>query len=182
MVRSAAVAAVAAALWAGGRELPRRPRRYLVLWGGGSASLLMYHNKMSPVAAVLRRYGVNVDVYVYKTTVKGRKYPRWKLVIRDSRVGRALTRYTRPDKLRRLLLRHWRVVLEVVNAMGRVVAWRRLLDTYPRARLLRGLGIRPFNRDVYWKWQMKAITRYLKPNWRGWLYVVRKLREDTWMY
>ena len=50
------------------------------------------------------------------------------------------------------------------------------------------VGIKPFSYSVYEKWRDRRIVRFLKPNWRGWLYrkllaveeELRRLREELW--
>jgi len=154
------VVALATALIASGRELPARPTRYLVLWCGGRW-----------LAEALRRHGVMVEAYRYRTTVKGRKYERWKLVVRDERLTARLAKLSSDAaKLSALLRRFEGVVVDVLAAMKRMRGWMRLLDLIPRGTLMRWFGIRPFNYVVYKAWADHAIVRAIKPNWRGWLY------------
>ena len=62
------------------------------------------------------------------------------------------------------------VVLDVLSHMSRLRGWRRLRSLFPRRRLLRWFGIKPFNYAVYDRWRSYKIVRLLKPDWRGWLY------------
>jgi len=163
-----AVVALAAALVAGGRELPSRPTRYLVLWGGGPQ-----------LAGTLAGRGVRVEVHSYWTTVGGRRYRRYKLVVRDERLTARLARLA-GDKARlsALMRRFGDVVLSVLGNMKRMRGWRKLLDLIPRGTLMRWFGIRPFNYRRYKLWADRAIVRAIKPDWRGWLFL--RLRYGNW--
>lgn len=179
----AGVVALATVFVAGGRELPRSPSRYLVVWGGG-VKRGRYGGRIvsrgSPLAEVLRRYGVPVEEYRYRTTVKGRSYTRYKLVIRDTGVTSALSRLSRDMvRVRRLMKRFENVVLEVLSVMGRIKGWRILLNLIPWNRLRRWFGIKPFDYQRYLRWRNFAIVRYLKPNWRAWFYVKLKHVEGS---
>lgn len=101
-------AAIGAALLASGRRLPARPRRYLVFWGGGLNGLL-------PVA--LQELGVPVEVSVYSTTVRGRRYRRYKIVVRDAVATRRLVAWDRAGVLGRMIRRYWQAVLPVVSSV-----------------------------------------------------------------
>ena len=190
-----AVVALATVLVASGRELPEKPTRYLVIWGRGVARFRdtfgWYRLTAvgSPLANVLRKYGVQVEEYKYTTTVKGRRYVRYKLIVRDERLTARLARLRNDEiKLRRLLKRFENIVLDVLFHMGRIRGWRNLLDLIPWRRLMKWFGIKPFNYNTYVKWRDRKIVRFLKPNWRGWLYrkllavekELRRLREDLW--
>ena len=187
-----AVVALATVLLAGGMELPRRPTRYLVLWGRGvkkTRGVVGWYRATtdkSPLAEVLRKYGVEVEEHRYYTTVKGRRYVRYKLVVRDERLTARLARLARDEaRLRRLLKRFENVVLDVLAHMGRIRGWRNLLDLVPWSRLRRWFGIKPFNYRTYDRWRNYAIARFLKPNWRAWLYrkllaIEERLKSETW--
>ncbi|OWJ54729.1 hypothetical protein [Pyrodictium delaneyi] len=53
---------------------------------------------------------------------------------------------------------------------------------------MRWFCIKPFKYAVYNKWRDRRIVRFLKPDWRGWLYrkllaveeELRRLREEAW--
>ena len=187
-----AVVALAAALVASGRRLPEKPTRYLVLWGRGVRKVRTFVGWRrvitdgSPLAGVLRKYGVPVEEHRYTTTVRGARYVRYKLIVRDERLTARLARLARDEaRLRRMLKRFENIVLDVLAHIRRITGWRALLDLIPVARLRRWLGIKPFNYRIYDRWRNHAITRFLKPNWRAWLYrrllaVEEKLKSDTW--
>ena len=152
--------ALAAVLAAGGRELPTKPTRYLVLWGGGHR-----------LAEALRRYGVEAEVHTYHTTVKGRRYERYKLIVRDERLTGRLAKLASDRARLRALMRRFRdVVLDVLASLKRMAGWRKLLELVPAALLMRWFGIRPFRLTTYRRWRNRAIVRHLKPNWRAWLF------------
>jgi len=154
------VVALVAVLAAGGRELPTKPTRYLVLWGGGHR-----------LAQVLERYGVRAEVHAYQTTVNGRKYERFKLIVRDVRITGRLARLAGDRARLKALMRRFKdVVLGVLAALRRMAGWRKLLELVPATLLMRWLGIRPFSLPTYRRWRNRAIARHLKPNWRGWLF------------
>lgn len=155
---NAGVVALATLLYASGRPLPRRPRRYLVLWGR--------------VGWILRKYGVAAEEHAYWTAVRGRRYRRYKVVVRDEAVTATLARLDEA-KLRRLMLRFESVTRDVLRGMRRISGWHGLVRLLPRARLLRWFGVKPFNYMVYAEWRNRTIVRRLKPNWRAWLYVMR---------
>lgn len=122
------------------------------------------YSKASPLAEVLRRYGVSVEEHAYYTMVKGEKYRRFKLVVRDESATRRLAALARSEvKLRRLMKRFESAVQEVLFCMGRIRGWRRLLDLIPARRLRRWLGIKPFKLSVYNQWRYRKIARRLKP-------------------
>jgi len=165
---SEAVVALAAALVAGGRELPSRPTRYLVLWGGGPQ-----------LAGALAGHGVKAEVHSYWTTVGGRRYRRYKLVVRDERLTARLAGLAGDKARLSALMRRFRdVVLDVIGAVKRMAGWRKLLELVPASLLRRLLGIKPFRRGVYRAWRNRAIARHLKPDWRGWLFL--RLRYGNW--
>jgi hypothetical protein len=184
--------ALATVLVASCRELPTRPTRYLVLWGRGikkTRGFLGWRQvivKGSPLAEVLRKYGVDIEEHQYTTTVNGRKYIRFKLIVRDEKLTGELARLARNEaRLRRLMKRFENIVLDVLSHMGRIRGWRKLVKLFPYQRLARWFGIRPFNYRVYDRWRNHAITRFLKPNWRAWLYrkllaVHESFRADSW--
>jgi len=154
------VVALATVLAAGGREFPAKPTRYLVLWGGGHR-----------LAEVLGKYGVEAEVHTYQTTVRGRRYGRYKLIVRDEKITGRLARLAGDRaRLSALMRRFGDVVVDVLGALKRLAGWRKLLELVPARLLRRWLGIKPFRRGVYRRWRNRAITRHLKPNWRGWLY------------
>ena len=160
-----------------------RPNRYLVLWGGGVKRTLTIWGRHtaigSALADVLREYGVDVEVRKYSTTVKGRKYVRYKLIIRDIKLTARLARLAKnPIKLRRLMRRYGNVVADVLAHMGRLRGWRALLAMFPRATLKRWLGIRPFRYGTYIMLRNLAIVRHLKPNRRGMMYKLIRMTEE----
>lgn len=161
------VIALATLLIASGRPLPRRPVRYLVLW--------------SSMGYTLERYGVNVEIKTYKTKVYGKKYKRYKVIVRDVKITAKLARLARNEiKLRRMLKRHEKIVLDVLYKMDKMFGWRNFLRLIPHARLLRWFGIKPFNFEKYFMWKNRAIVRHIKPNWRAWAYKRRMYAEEGW--
>lgn len=166
--------ALATALIASGRGLPRRRRRYLVLWAGGRT---VPGGRGSRLATILRLHGVDVEEHEYYTAVGDRRYRRFKLVVRDERL---LARLAELDevRLRRLMKRYEGVVRSVLASMGRV-RWEGILALVPESRLKRWLGIKPFSRDVYMMWRNRTVTRRLKPDWRAWVYVRREVALKT---
>ena len=188
----AGIVALATVLVASGRELPGRPTRYLVLWSRGVARFKGFIGwsritvKGSPLADVLRKYGVSVEEHQYYTTVKGRRYTRYKLIIRDEKLTAKLSRLAKDEaRLRRLMKRFENIVLDVLAHMSRMRGWRKLLDIMPWSRLMRWFGIKPFNYRTYDRWRNYKIVKFLKPNWKGWLYrkllaVDEALKAETW--
>jgi len=172
-----AVVALATVLVASGRGLPEKPTRYLVIWGRGVAKTRTFLGwgrlavKGSPLASVLRKYGVPVEEHRYTTMVKGRRYTRYKLVVRDVKLTARLASLAgNTAKLRRLLKRYENIVLDVLFHMGKIRGWRILTKLIPWTRLMRWFGVRPFNYRVYDKWRDRRIVRHIKPDSRGWLY------------
>jgi len=153
-----AAVVLATTLIAGGRPLPTRTRRYLIIWAKSSAKLL-------------DKYKVKYEKHVYHTTVEGEKYTRYKLVVRDVKATRILAKLAKnKTKLKRVLKRYENVVKEVLQASARHTGWRTITNYIPSSRLRRWFGIRPFDYFTYEKHRNRAIVKLLKPDWRGWLY------------
>ena len=139
------------------------------------------------MSRTLEWYGVQHDYRVYRTTVRGRRYWRTKIIIRDTSITALLATWARRKRLfRSILERYKNVVLSVWRAMRIRTA---ILEHLPASLLREWLGIRPYNPMTYYDWRNRAVTRLLKPNWRGWLYMKRlmarikeeaELMKDRW--
>ena len=181
MARPAGVALLAAALLAGGRELPRRPRRYLVLWGGARGRVYIYiggRARYSPLVYFLKEIGgVKLEQHVYSTTVKGRRYKRYKIVVRDYAATRKLAELARnPARLKRWLLRYRDLVMKMLATLARIPRIWNVLKFYSIRWVKKQMGIRPFRYDRYSTWRTKKIARELSPNW-GKMKVVRWVKQ-----
>ena len=125
----------------------------------------------SPLARVLSKYGVNVEEHRHSTTVKGRRYAHYKLIMRDERVAAVLARLAKDEsRLRWLMKRFENVVLDVLAHMDRMRSWKALLDLLPWSRLGRWFRIKPFDCTTYEPWRNRKIVLFLKLSWRVWLY------------
>ncbi|OWJ54730.1 hypothetical protein [Pyrodictium delaneyi] len=109
-----------------GRKHSNKPARYFVVWGRGVAKFrgTFGWRRMfvegSPLASTLRKYGVPVEEYRYNTTVKGRRYTRYKLIVRDEKLTARLARLVQNMvKLRRLLERRENIVLMFYSTWAR---------------------------------------------------------------
>jgi len=111
------------------------------------------------------KYGVRATLHSYWTTVNGRRYRRYKIVVRDPRVTGWLARRRRYKRLRRLFHRYKHVVFEVLTKKPKV--YYRVHRFIPRTIVMAAYGIKPFN---YWRYREnmhREVVKRLKPNWRA---------------
>ena len=168
-VRKGALALAVALLASGrGRRSPGR-RRYLILWGGKEG-----------LARALREYGVKTELRSYTTIVKGRRYTRTVIIVRDPQATEeASMLLANPRRLARLASMNPEVVGVVLYSIKRMHGWRDVVDVLPRATLYKILGIKPFNYSLYKLWRHRRIATAVKPNWRAWFYVMKLKRANA---
>ena len=187
MARPAGVALLAATLLAGGRELPKRPRRYLVLWGGARGRVYIYiggrAHRLPLVYYLAEIGGVKLEVRKYTTTVRGRRYDRYKIIVRDYAATRKLAELARDEaRLRRWLVRYRTLVMRMLACMARVPNIMNVLRFYDLRWVRRWMGIRPFDYTKYHIWRTKKVARELSPSW-GRMKVARwaaRMREESY--
>jgi len=170
VARSSAVAAVAALLIAtrGPQGIPGERAEVIRIWGCGKDPLVNVYD-------ALKNIGVSVEVRKYTTTVKGRRYRRCLLVIRDRKLVSRIRRAARKGKLAGMIRRSWKAVSYVLSR-AKLRRWRDLAAMLPEPVLKRITGVRPFDKEIYVSWRHKLLARELRPGrWRVYLFV-RKLK------
>lgn len=157
--------AVAAALYARDISPPSRPRGYYPLWFGKVRG-----EKECLLGEVLRKYGVNVDVFTYTTVVKGKKYARCKVVVRDKKtISRVSRLFANRAELIRAMKRFENIVVEVFGAIGRM-RWRavdNLVSEFPKSRLRKWFGVKPYKHRIYEQWRRRSIMKWIVIRYRA---------------
>lgn len=159
-----------------GRNIPKNGSRYLVLWSKGKG--IVRNDKKEPIKEkktsignILLKYGVDVEEYKYTTNVNGKKYTRYKLIIRDEKLTKKVAEIIdNKAKLSRLMNKFSDVVFDIISHTSKMTEWRPLLKVISITKLMKFFGIKPFNYGRYFVWKKHKIVKYMKPNWRGWLF------------
>jgi len=173
LARSSAVAAVAALLIAtrGPQGIPGERAEVIRMWGCGRGQSF----SGSALADVLERLGVAVEVRKYTTTVKGKRYGRCLLVIRDRKLVSRIRRAARRGKLVGMIGWWWKAVAKALAA-AKLRRWRDLAAMLPEPVLKRITGIKPFDRKLYSAWRHRDVVKRLRPvGWRAFFFI-RKLK------
>jgi len=168
MARSRAVAAVAALLIAtrGPQGIPGERAEVIRIWGCGRGQSF----SGSALADVLRTLGVDVEVRKYSTTVKGKRYGRCLLVIRDRKLISRIRRAARKGKLVGMIRWWWEAVAKALAA-AKLRRWRDLAAMLPESVLKRIAGVKPFNRKFYLAWRHRDVVKRLRPvGWRTYFF------------
>jgi len=156
---------VATALAAGGRAAPGRRATRIVLWRGSIWFLKL-----------LERYRVKHESHLYYTTSYGKRYRRYKIIIRDRRVVAWIKRHY-PHDINRYFMRYRNIVDETLRSLKRITLG--ILNVVSEKILKRITGIKPYKWNTYIVWQYRRFVREIKPNWRGWLFMKRKKAQEA---
>lgn len=149
-------AAIAAALYASGREhaIPKRPRRYLVLWGAGKDRMLL---------EFFRVLDIKMTVHAYIDRRRRRWYKRYKIVVRDEEALKIIAKWNKKEgRLRRVLLwRYLRVTLYVYG-LARVRNWRFFFKDDKLKKL--AISVKRLRREI--KQRIPGLPFRVPPPWR----------------
>lgn len=166
-------AALAAALYIRNLSPPSKPRRYFVLWFGQTnrVSRRLGRDGGCAIASVLKKYGVYVDGYTYRTKVGRKIYSRCKTVVRDTKILAAVIKlFSNRIELIRAMKRFENIVIEVFESIGRFSreGVSNLTREFPMRRLRRWFGVKPYRPRIYVKWEKRR-------------YLMKRIRLKRWL-